>query len=74
VRGIGNRVILGYGVAVLYSITPEEHNHQSNNITTLYTTILPYNQLTPYPGPRAYDIKESVLEGVVSGLGVTEIK
>lgn len=26
VRGCGIRVVLGYGVAVLYSITPREHN------------------------------------------------
>ena len=27
VRGMGNRVSLGDGVTVLYSITPREHNH-----------------------------------------------
>ena len=29
VRGLGYRVILGDGYAVLYSITPGEHNHNT---------------------------------------------
>jgi hypothetical protein len=29
VRGLGYRVILGDGYAVLYSITPREHNHNT---------------------------------------------
>jgi hypothetical protein len=56
VRGYGIRFIEGYGVAVLYSITPEEHIH----IT--YKT--PYT----FYGTKPYKIKESVLESFVTGL------
>ena len=56
VRGLGIRVIEGYGATVLYSITPREHTH----IT--YKT--PYT----FYGTKPYKIKESVLESFVTSL------
>ena len=55
VRGLGIRVIEGYGGTVLYSITPTLHTH-------IIQEALPYKS-----GTKPYKKKESVLESFYWG-------